>query len=101
MTFDAGSIEAKLKLDRTQFNEELDAAEARGKEFEGKDYTAKVKLDGAAEADSELASIDASYEALRENLSRNIKVDVEAHTAAADAELETTTVLADRLERKR
>jgi hypothetical protein len=101
MTFDAGSIEAKLKLDRSEFQHELDAAKAEGEDFEGKDYTAKLKVDGAAEAETEIAGVDATYALLRENLNRGAKIQVDADTAKADAELEVTTSLVDRLNRKR
>jgi hypothetical protein len=100
MAFDAGSIEARLTLDRAEFNRELEAAKQAGKDFDGKDFTAEVKAD-ADQAKEEFASTDAAYEALRENLSRTINVEVDADTAAADAELEATTVLADHLDGKK
>src|SRR5580765_7827945 len=101
MTFDAGSIEAHLKLDRTQFQRELAAAKQAGADFDGEDFTAQLHVEGSAEAEAEFATTEAMCEALRENLSRTIDVDVEAHTAEADAEIETTTALVDRLNRKR
>ena len=100
MTFDAGAIEATLKLNRDQFDEELDAAEQRARDFEGKSYSAKLKVE-TGEADADLTSTEALYEALRENLSRSIHIDVKADTAKADAELEVTSLEADKLERKR
>lgn len=44
-TFDAGSIEAKLKLDRSDFNRELRAAKRDAAEFERDDITKKLKAD--------------------------------------------------------
>jgi hypothetical protein len=101
MSFDAGSIEATLKLNREQFQRDLAAAKQAGADFDGKDFTAEVKVDGTAEVESEFASMDAMYAALRENLQKTINVEVDADTAAADAELETTTALVDRLDHKR
>src|SRR5580765_7651032 len=77
MTFDAGSIEAHLKLDRTQFQRELAAAKQAGADFDGEDFTAQLHVEGSAEAEAEFA------------------------TTEADAEIETTTALVDRLNRKR
>jgi hypothetical protein len=101
MTFDAGSIEARLELNRDAFQRGLREATAEGQKFESQDFTAEIKVDGTAEAEAEFATVDSAYEALRENLQRTINVEVDADTAAADAELEATTALADRLDRKR
>jgi hypothetical protein len=56
MAFDAGDIESKLTLDRSQWNRELQAAERQADEFEKKKRTAKIGLeldDTKAKADLE------------------------------------------------
>lgn len=45
MAFDAGSIETKLDLDRTPFNQGLDRAERDAKAFERKKFRARVDID--------------------------------------------------------
>lgn len=95
MGFDAGSIKARLELDREPFNEELDAAKEEGDQFEGETYTAKADLDKAKfdEAKDEIAADRDEMEA------RPIDVRVEVsgkNQAIADlGEVEAAAIEAD------
>jgi SLT domain-containing protein len=61
-TFDAGSIEGSLDLDISPFDEALDRAMARGREFEDKTYTARAELGGTAEFATELDKLKAKLD---------------------------------------
>lgn len=78
-TFDAGSIEARLTLDRSAFQAELAAARREAEQFEGSEYTANIGV----EADS------AALDRLRQQLASlsdeqvNVTVDVDPGALAA------------------
>ena len=46
-TYDAGAIESRLVLDRSDFSHGLDQAKADADKFSGKDITAKLKADNS------------------------------------------------------
>lgn len=71
-TFDAGSIESRLVLDRSDFNRELKEARAEGEKFGKQKFTAKADVDGSG-AMSTIASIRAELATLR-NVNVNVGV---------------------------
>ena len=46
-SFDAGSIEARLELDRSNFDAGIDAAKARAKELESQSFNANLGADSS------------------------------------------------------
>ncbi len=64
-TFDAGSIESRLVLDRSDFVEGLRAAKAEGENFARQTYTAKLKIDRAS-AMADITSLKAELASLRD-----------------------------------
>lgn len=80
MAFNAGSIDARMTLDRTAFTEGLKAARAQAKRFENR--TIKAKLDiGSVSASREI-------EAFRRSQSgRDIDIPVDLNTSAVSAQL--------------
>jgi hypothetical protein len=101
VTFDAGSIEATLKLNRDQFERDVAKAKQEGADFDGKTFEAELKVD-AAQPKEEAVSTTAMYDALRENLQKAIKLKVDAQGfAEADAEIEITKHEVDSLNKKR
>jgi hypothetical protein len=81
MTFDAGSIEATLDLDRTPFQRGLAAAKREAADFARQRITARLDLD----ADTTKAR--RQIEAMRRSLDRKTKLDVDADIGSAEAKL--------------
>lgn len=85
-TFNAGSIDARLTLDRSAFTKELRNARAQATRFENKDIKPKLNIDNQ----DQLAALAAQVEALsREKI--EIPVDVESvvdELAVVEAEVE-------------
>lgn len=101
MTFDAGSIEATLKLNRDQFQRDLASSKQEGQDFEGTTFEAELKVDDTQPKEA-AASTEATYEVLRENLQKAIDLKLETSGfAEADAEIEATKIEVDSLNRKR
>jgi DNA-binding FrmR family transcriptional regulator len=71
-TFDAGSIESRLVLDRSDFIDGLREAKAEGENFARQSYTAKLKVDSSG-ALRDVAAVRAELASLR-NVSLNIGV---------------------------
>lgn len=72
-TFDAGSIDAKLTVDRSEFNRDMDAAEERAAKFSRTSYSARLELD-TARARADLDALEARLKRLSGG-STSIKVD--------------------------
>jgi hypothetical protein len=64
VAFNAGDIEATLRIDRTPFNRDLDAARADADKFSAKPVTVKVTAPGAAKAKADLDKVAASRDKL-------------------------------------
>lgn len=63
--FDAGSIEAKLTLDRSQFKRELEAARAEAKKFEANDLEVQAKVDfNSGDTEARIKEIEAELRGL-------------------------------------
>jgi SLT domain-containing protein len=80
-TYDAGSISASLRLDRSDFTKGLDAAKADAEKFSGKDYTAKVKADNT-QANKAFADTQARADKLGKSAPK-VKIAVDDAQAAA------------------
>lgn len=63
--YNAGSIEASLRLDRTQFNQELDRAKQDARDFANNNYTARASVD-ATEARMQIRALQSEMAALRD-----------------------------------
>jgi hypothetical protein len=63
VTFNAGSIEGNVTLDRSPFEREMDAVEERARRFAASSYAARVEVD-AGRALAELAAVEARLRAL-------------------------------------
>lgn len=128
-TFDAGSIEAKLTLDRSEFNRELRAAQADAKKFERdpikkkldvdrRDYDKKIdeaalkaKKLGQEKPEVKIQGDTSDWEkdfrktlAEAEELARkttDVRIDADVKTARARAELAKLNAEADRLSGKK
>jgi SLT domain-containing protein len=64
-TYDAGSIEATLTLDRTDFNTGIRESKASGEDFNKQTYTAKLKLN-TAQAKLDILAMKADLDTLRD-----------------------------------
>lgn len=84
MSFNAGDIEATLKVSRDQFTRELDAAKAEAEKFSAKPVTVRLKAEGVPEVKAELDKVAVA----RDKLGRFVSVKVKADTAEADAGLD-------------
>lgn len=92
MTFDAGAIEARLILNRQQFQADLAAARAEGDAFDGKTFEAIARVNTDQVKDA-FAKIEAEWQALRAQLGRSTPLNVDngevlAKIAAAEAAYE-------------
>lgn len=96
-TFDAGSIEATLTLDRSPFQKGLKAAQAQATAFARRKYTAKLDVDTAA-AQRKLDAVKAQLDALARS---SPSADVDADTAAAAAKLAAIQAQLDKLDHER
>lgn len=92
MSFDAGSIEATLDVDRSPFQTGLDQAKADGQEFADKTFTATLGLDdGTAKADldefkTDLSSVGTDTETAKVSVNTGTSVeDVGAVKTALDS----------------
>lgn len=87
MTFDAGAIEARLILNRRDFQDELAAARAEGDAFDGKVFEAKAKLN-TDDVSNALKQILAEWETLKANLDKPAKPEID--TGEIDAKIAST-----------
>lgn len=71
MTFDAGAIEARLILNRNQFQADLAAARAEGDAFDGKTFEARADLN-YDEVKATFAKIASEWQAVRKQLERSV-----------------------------
>lgn len=89
MTFDAGAIEARLILNRTQFQADLAAARSEGDAFDGKTFEARAKLN-YDEVKAAFAKIEQDWRTLQAKLQQNTAIDANnAPVLAKIAEIET------------
>lgn len=116
MTFDAGAIEARLILNRQQFQADLAAARSEGDSFDGKKFEARAGLNydqvkaalakiaaewdavkrqlnnpahlnvDTGEVDAKIAATEAAFEALRQSLSQDIQLKADTNVASKLAE---------------
>lgn len=92
MTFDAGAIEARLILNRQQFQADLAAARSEGDSFDGKKFEARAGLN-YDQVKAALAKIAAEWDSVKAQLQRpaDLNVDtgeVNAKIAATEAAFE-------------
>lgn len=80
-TFDAGSIEATLTLDRTDFSDGLREAKAAGEDFAKQNFKAKIGLD-TAQAKLDLLAFKADLDTLQ---NVNLSIGVSGTNAQIDA----------------
>ena len=88
--FDAGSITAYLKLDRTDFDEGLEQAQADAKEFEEKGITVPLRLDQEEldeSVDEAEATVDAAKASMEDGITVPARID-NAELAASAVEAE-------------
>ncbi|HEV2474253.1 MAG TPA: hypothetical protein VGS41_16370, partial [Chthonomonadales bacterium] len=76
MTFDAGAIEARLILNRQEFQAELAAATAEGDAFDGKTFEAKATLN-TDEVKAALAAIEAEWSTLKAQLAEGTELNLD------------------------
>lgn len=81
--FDAGSIEARLTLDRSQFKRELEAARAEARNLEANGIDVKLDLDAAA-TEARIKEIEAELRGLEAPT-----LDLDLDDAAAKAKIAT------------
>lgn len=83
-TFDAGSIEAKLILDRSDFDRKLAEAQAKAQKFESDDATKKLNVEAdTSAASAQIAAIEAEIKSLED-----AKVGVDVDDAGAQAKID-------------
>lgn len=90
MVFDAGTVEARLVLDRKQFQADLAAAKREGADFEKNRFEATVDLRNN-EAIAAVEKVEAIFDQLRTELQRDSSLHVDNHEAIAQL-LETEVV---------
>jgi hypothetical protein len=74
-SYDAGTVEARLTLDRTAFTRELAAARRQAKTLDGKDIKANLDLD-RAKFETELASVKKQLQSLdRQTVEPKVQID--------------------------
>jgi hypothetical protein len=97
VSYDAGSIEARLDIDRTPFQQGMDFARQQGEDFDGKTFSANLDLD-VAHAEEQLRRF-------REQLNRlddpTSGPSIELDTAAASAKLRELFGMLERIDRFR
>jgi hypothetical protein len=92
-TFDAGSIEARLTLDRSQFKRELDAARAEVKKFETGEHKANVDID--VDDEKAKAEVDKFEQKLRDIPNKKTtKLNIETGNGVTGTQLLVTAILA-------
>jgi hypothetical protein len=74
MGFDAGAITAHLKLDREEFDEDLDDVKKRGQELDDTVWSPKVKLD-LEEFDEDVDEVDEKKDELEKPVEFEVSVD--------------------------
>lgn len=94
MTFDAGAIEARLILNRQQFQQELSAARAEGADFEKDVFTARADIDNR-DALASIKEIQDAWNILRADFQRDNVIDL--NNAAANAKIAETELLFQQL----
>jgi len=96
MSFDAGSVEARLVLKRDEFTRDLDAAKADAAKFSGKPVTVKVKAD-AEDARKTFADVRKNADSLGR---KTAVVRVRGDSTHALADFDKTAAKADQLGKK-
>jgi hypothetical protein len=87
--FDAGSIEARLTLDRSQFKREMEAARADAAKMEDNDINVNVdvKVDDA-DATAKMETVKAEADSLPDTKTIKIDTKVDVDKAKADADID-------------
>lgn len=89
MVFDAGAIEARLILDRSQFQRDLAAARQEASAFEKESFNARIGIDNR-QALNAIQQVQAEWDALRTSFGKGLKFDVdnsEANNKISETEL--------------
>jgi uncharacterized protein YoxC len=94
ISFDAGSIEASLELNRDPFNEGVEQAKADQDELESNPITVTIRVD-SGEADSEVAEFQAQTDELEAD---PVLIQFDADTTAANAAVAALVAQGDELE---
>lgn len=84
MTFDAGSIDSRITLDRSQFSRELRAARDEGERFGREAFTVRLKVDRTAFR----SELDKAREDVRKFGSQSPKVKIGVDSASAHKDLD-------------
>lgn len=92
-TFDAGTIEAKLVLDRSQFDRELAQAQAQVARFEANDAEKNVDIEvDSSGASAEIAKVDAELAALPSK--KEVKIDVDSGNGVSRTQALVSAIIA-------
>lgn len=91
-TFDAGSVESRLILDRSDFSRGLDQAKADAEKFSGKPVTVKLVADNKA-ANKDLDDTQARADKLGKDITSTVRIN----TATANKSLDSTQARTDKL----
>lgn len=90
-TFDAGTIEARLLLDRSRFTKDVTAATKQADKLDGRDITVNLVIQGM----EDLLLLEQQINSIEDE---TVNVEVDAETAIAQAELSELVTLVESIE---